>query len=117
MRTTATHNEHDTTPERVLFMAFELSEKTWQLGFTTGPGHKPRERGVAARNQVRVLQEVAQAKKRFGLPESAPVVSCDDAGREGCWLHRGLRRRLLRVYAPHQFLRAQIAAVDAACRA
>ncbi len=40
MRTTATHNEHDTTPERVLFMAFELSEKTWKLGCTTGPWSK-----------------------------------------------------------------------------
>jgi transposase len=91
MMTTATHNEHDTTPERVLFMAFELSEKTWKLGFTTGPGQKPRERGVAARTQARVLHEVAQAKQRFGLPESAPVVSCYEAGREGFWLHRFLQ--------------------------
>ena len=30
--TTATNNQYDTTPERVLFMAFELSEKTWKLG-------------------------------------------------------------------------------------
>ena len=50
MTSTATHNSHDTTPERVLFLAFELSEKTWKLGFTTGHGQKPRERGVAARN-------------------------------------------------------------------
>jgi hypothetical protein len=28
MMTTATHNTHDTTMERVLFVAFELSEKT-----------------------------------------------------------------------------------------
>ena len=91
MLTTAPHNEQGTTPERVLFMAFELSEKTWKLGFTTGPGQKPRERGVAARNQARVLQEVAQAKQRFGLPESAPVVSCYEAGREGFWLHRFLQ--------------------------
>ena len=91
MRTTAPHNEQGTTPERVLFMAFALSEKTWKLGFTTGPGQQPRARGVAARNQVRVLQEVAQAKQRFGLPESAPVVSCYEAGREGCWLHRFLQ--------------------------
>ena len=41
-----------------------------------------RERGFAARNQARVLQEAAQAKKRCGLPESAPVVSCYEAGRE-----------------------------------
>jgi hypothetical protein len=65
MRITTTHNQHDTTPARVLFMAFELSEKSWKLGFTTGHGQKPRERGVAARHQARVLQEIAQAKKRF----------------------------------------------------
>jgi transposase len=91
MMTTATHNAHDTTTERVLFVAFELSEKTWKLGFTTGHGQQPRERSIAARNQARLLQEVAQAKKRFGLPESAPVVSCYEAGREGFWLHRFLQ--------------------------
>ena len=79
MTTTATHNAHDTTSERVLFVAFELRERTWKLGFTTGHGQKPRERGFAARNQARLLQEVAQAKKRFGLPESASVVSCYEA--------------------------------------
>jgi transposase len=91
MTTTAPHNGHDTTPERVLFVAFELSEKTWKLGFTTGHGQKPRERSIAACNQARLLQEVAQAKKRFGLPETAPVVSCYEAGREGFWLHRFLQ--------------------------
>ena len=91
MPTTATHNEYGTTTERVLFMAFELSENTWKLGFTTGPGQKPRERAVAARDQGRLLQEIAQAKRRFGLPESAPVVSCYEAGREGFWLHRFLQ--------------------------
>ena len=55
MTTTATHNAHDTTPGRALFVAFELSEKTWKLGFTTGHGQKPRERSIAARNQTRVL--------------------------------------------------------------
>jgi transposase len=34
-----------------------------------------------------LLQEIVQAKKRFGLPETAPVVSCYEAGREGFWLH------------------------------
>ena len=59
MTTTATHNEQATTTERVLFVAFELSEKTWKLGFTTGHGQQPRERPVAARHQARLLQEVA----------------------------------------------------------
>jgi transposase len=91
MRTTATHNEHDTTPEAVLFLAFELSENTWKLGFSIGHGHKPRERTMAARDLKRLLDEMAHAKSRFGLPETAPVVSCYEAGREGFWLHRFLQ--------------------------
>jgi hypothetical protein len=69
-------------------MACELRENPWKLGCTTGPGHKPRERAVAARDQGRLLQDIAQAKRRFGLPESAPVVRCDAAGRAGFWRHR-----------------------------
>ena len=90
MTTKATRNAQDTTSEGTLFVAFELSEKTWKLGFTTGHGQKPRERAVTARDQKRVLDEIAQAKRRFDLPETAPVVSCYDAGREGFWLHRFL---------------------------
>ena len=90
MTTPATHTEHGNTPAGTLFMSFELSEKTWKLGFSTGPGQKPRERNVTARHQERVLDEIAQAKRRFGLPETAPVVSCYEAGREGFWLHRFL---------------------------
>src|SRR5215468_6856528 len=74
-----------------LFVAFELSEKTWKLGFTTGHGQKPRERTITARQQERVLDEIAQAKRRLGLPATAPVVSCYEAGREGFWLHRFLQ--------------------------
>ena len=90
MTTTATHTEPGNTAAGALFMAFELGEKTWKLGFTTGPGQKPRERNVTARDQKRVLDEIASAKRRLGLPETAPVVSCYEAGREGFWLHRFL---------------------------
>jgi transposase len=72
-------------------MAFELSERTWTLGVTVGHGQKPRERTVAARHQACLLQEVLQATRRFGLPDTAPVVSCYEAGREGFWLHRFLQ--------------------------
>ncbi len=91
MTTTATHNGQDTTPERVLFVAVELSEKTWKLGFTTGHGQKPRERPVTARHHEHVLNEIAQAKRRLGLPDTAPVVRCSAAGREGFWRHRFLQ--------------------------
>ena len=91
MTTAVTHHEQRNTTEATLFVAFELSEKTWKLGFTTGHGQKPRERTVPARHQERVLTEIAQAKRRLGLPETASVVSCYEAGREGFWLHRFLQ--------------------------
>ena len=61
MTTNAPPNRHDTVREATLFVSFELSEKTWKLGFTTGHGYKPRERSVPARNQERIVQEIAQA--------------------------------------------------------
>jgi transposase len=88
MTTAATHHEHENTTEARLFVGFELSEKTWKLGFTTGHGQKPRERTVTARQQERVLDEIVHAKRRMGLPENAAVVSCYEAGREGFWLQR-----------------------------
>ncbi len=90
MTTSATHNMQESSTEATLFVAFELSEKKWKLGFTTGPGQKPRERTVTARDQDRVLDEIASAKRRLKLSETAPVVSCYEAGRDGFWLHRFL---------------------------
>jgi len=83
MTTAATHHEQSTTTEATLFLAFELREKTWKLGFTTGHGQKLRERTVPARQQECVREEIAYAKRRLGLPDTAPVVSCYEAGREG----------------------------------
>jgi hypothetical protein len=79
------------TTEAVLFMAFELSENTWKLGFSLGHGHKPRARTMAARDLKRLRDEVAQAKTRFGLCATAPVVSCYETGRDGFWLPRFLQ--------------------------
>jgi transposase len=90
MTTAATHNEQSPTPAATLFVAFELREKTWKLGFTTGHGQKPRERTMPARQQERVLDDITQAKRRLGLPDTAPVVSGYEAGREAFWLHRFL---------------------------
>ena len=43
---------------------------------------------MTARDQKRVLDDIAPAQRRFDLPETAPVVSGYEAGREGLWLHR-----------------------------
>jgi transposase len=71
-----------------LLLAFELSERTWKLGFTAGRGQRPRLRQIAAGAVERLAEEVARAKARFGLAGDAPVVSCYEAGREGFWVHR-----------------------------
>jgi transposase len=71
-------------------MAFELGLVQWKLAFTVGLGQAPRLRSVLARDLAGVLREVALAKKRFGLDESMPVISCYEAGRDCFWLHRWL---------------------------
>src|SRR4051794_4017905 len=73
-----------------LLLAFELSERTWKLGFTVGRGQRPRVRQIPAGSVDRLADEIARAKARFDLPADAPVVSCYEAGREGFWLHRYL---------------------------
>ena len=71
-------------------MAFELGEAKWKIGFTIGFGQKPRLRDIKARDMTALQGEIKAAKKRFGMPEDAPVLSCYEAGREGFWLHRYL---------------------------
>jgi transposase len=73
-----------------LFLAFELDDRGWKLGFTTGLGRRPRKRSIAPRDLDALKTEISLAKKRFGLPPTAPVLSCYEAGREGFWLHRCL---------------------------
>jgi transposase len=73
-----------------LLLAFELGERVWKLGFTTGFGQAPRIREIPAGAVDRVLEEVAHAKTKLGLAAETPVVSCYEAGRDGFWLHRYL---------------------------
>jgi len=71
-------------------MAFELSSKKWNLGFTIGMAQRPRERTIHAGDLGALQQEIPEAKVRFGLAETAPVQSCYEAGRDTFWLHRCL---------------------------
>jgi transposase len=78
-----------TTPGR-LYVSFELGWNQWKLALATAPADNPRLRTIGDRNTQALLREIAQAKKRFQLPEEAPVHSCYEAGRDGFWLHRFL---------------------------
>jgi transposase len=88
--TTMTRTEESTAAPACLLLAFELSEKTWKLGFTMGRGQRPRVRQIPAGAVDQLAAEIARAKHRWQLPVDAPVVSCYEAGREGFWLHRYL---------------------------
>jgi len=78
------------TIEYVLYLAFELGDANWKLGFSIGPAQKPRRRKVEARDLVALREEIVLAKRRFHLPETTAVRSCYEAGRDGFWLHRYL---------------------------
>lgn len=56
-----------TTPLHLL-LAFELGERSWKLGFTTGMGQRPRIRQVPAGAVGRVLEEIATRE----TPPQAP---------------------------------------------
>ena len=81
-----------------LYLAFELGNEKWKLGFTIGLGQSPRRRTIHAGDPstgsgqaLAALEwEIRRAKKRFGSPQTAQVMSCYEAGRDGFWLHRYL---------------------------
>ena len=84
------HRGNDIRNAAELYLAFELGNKTWKLGFTVGFAQRPRQRTIAAGDLAAIEVEIALAKKRFGLSEESRVVSCYEAGRDGFWLHRYL---------------------------
>ena len=87
----ATHNTNSTAScAPVLYLALDLGASSWKLAFSVGLGQKPRINTITARSTLGLVFEIRAAKKRFGLPEDAPVVCCYEAGRDGFWLHRFL---------------------------
>lgn len=90
MKTEMTHQTNDTTVSSKLYLALELGNAEWKLGFTIGLGQAPRLRILKARKLDGLEGEIELAKERFGLPKEAVVFSCYEAGRDGFWLHRFL---------------------------
>src|SRR5438132_1116382 len=82
----------DTAIEPALYMSFELGDKAWKLTFGDGR-RNPGRFTVAAGDKAAVLACIERAKSRCGLPSSASVHSCYEAGRDGWWLHRWLEQQ------------------------
>ena len=85
-----------TLQEKSLFVAMELSNKNWKLA--CGDGSRERERNMPARREKVLLQEVRLAKEKLGLAADAPVVFCYEAGRDGFWIDRMLKKHGFKNY-------------------
>lgn len=86
--------------EATLYVAFELGKKDWKLAMTSGFGVEPWVRTVASGDLAAVERTLRDARRRLGLPATARVMSCYEAGRDGFWIHRaltalGLRNRVV----------------------
>jgi transposase len=93
---TATHTLPGSVSEPTLYVAFELGKQGWKLAMTSGFGIAPWVRTVPHGEWPGVMRVLAQGRARLGLPASAPVVSCYEAGRDGFWIHRALEARGIR---------------------
>lgn len=82
--------------EKSLFVALELSNRKWKLAI--GDGSRERYGCIDARNEAALLREVARAKEKMGLAADAPVVCCYEAGRDGFWIDRMLKKHGYRNY-------------------
>ena len=80
----ATHGTEVSASAPVLYMALELSHRTWRLALSDGT--KRRQVSVLAADLAKLASAVAKAKERFGMPARARVLSCYEAGRaaSGC---------------------------------
>ncbi len=78
----------DSANNPVLYMAMELSNKKWKLGFSNG--EKMRVKTIESADWGALQLEIEQAKNKLHCAADARVVSCYEAGRDGFWIHRAL---------------------------
>lgn len=74
---------------RRLYMAIELAGAGWRIAASDGTA-RISEKVISPGDAQGLLQWVQKMRKRFGLPEDAPVLSCYEAGRDAFWVHRFL---------------------------
>ena len=76
--------------DATLYVAFELGKREWKLALTSGFAIDPVIRTVRSGDLAGVERVVREGRARFGLPATARVRSCYEAGRDGFWIHRAL---------------------------
>jgi transposase len=73
-----------------LYVAFELGATTWMLAMTSGLGQAPWLRKMRAGDVPTLRRLLEEGRRRCGVPATAGVMSCYEAGRDGFWVHRAL---------------------------
>lgn len=86
---------HKTTTQQelyrkeALYVAFELSNKSWRVMCSTG-GVKKLSATMKPGSSLELKAILDRAKKKFDLVEAPRTLSCLEAGRDGFWPHRFL---------------------------
>ncbi len=79
---------NDTALSSALYMAMELSNRKWKLGFSNG--EKNRIITIDAGDWPALTAAIDLAKAKLYCAPDCHVVSCYEAGRDGFWIHRAL---------------------------
>jgi transposase len=87
---TATIRSEWSVREATLYVAFEISKREWKLAMSSGFGVEPWLRTIRGGDLVALSRTLEMGRARFGLPATAPVVGCHEAGPAGFWIHRAL---------------------------
>jgi transposase len=85
---TAILQSKDSATDAVLYMALELSDKRWKLGFSKG--ERQRQVSIEAGDWSSLNTQITRAREKLGLAADCRIVSCYEAGRDGFWIHRAL---------------------------
>src|SRR5262245_26861264 len=84
------------TTQQMMAVAVEISAAKWRVA-SYGGGQKHPRQVILAQEQPQqrfaaLLEEIAKARERLGVSQDARVVVAYEAGQEGFWLVRALRR-------------------------
>ena len=92
---TMTHGNESSAATGDLLVAFELSQRWWKVGFTTGMGHRVRTRRIAAGALESVAEAIADGSRMFGH-DHAIIHSCSSPTASGSVLESTLARAVSR---------------------
>lgn len=78
-----------------IFVSLELSRSTWLVtSLSPGKGEKMSKHGIAAGNMAELLTLFAELKRKTEVRtgQSYPIITIQEAGLDGFWLHRVLQQ-------------------------